>query len=121
MNSPERRGELGLTRAFMGHSAYLDRAAPLLQPLDRQPSARSSDLILWAKLTRRQTRHEHECQPPWGVMRGDLTATEGAVEYILLTLRSWAPPPDELFEFFSGWHLLVAGGVILVLVAVASR
>jgi hypothetical protein len=55
------------------------------------------------------------------VVRGDLAATEGVVEYILLSLGSWAPAPDELFEFFSGWHLLVAGGLILVLVAVASR
>ena len=87
----------------------------------RRPIRQAGRPSIGDELTRRQTRHEHECQPPWGVMRGDLTATEGAVEYILLTLRSWAPPPDELFEFFSGWHLLVAGGVILVLVAVASR
>jgi hypothetical protein len=43
------------------------------------------------------------------------------VEYILLTLSNWAPDPDTLFQYFSGWHLLVAAGLILVIMALAFR
>ena len=43
------------------------------------------------------------------------------VEYLLLTLSNWAPAVERWFESLSGWHFLVAGGVLLVIVALAIR
>lgn len=42
------------------------------------------------------------------------------VEYVLLTLSNWAPD-GGWFELISGWHLLVFGGVMVLLAVLATR
>jgi hypothetical protein len=43
------------------------------------------------------------------------------VEYLLLTLSSWASDAEGWFESLSGWHFLVAGGAMLLVLALAIR
>jgi hypothetical protein len=42
------------------------------------------------------------------------------VDYLLLTLSNWAPD-GGWFDLISGWHLLVAGGLMLVVAVLATR
>jgi hypothetical protein len=46
--------------------------------------------------------------------------TEGSiVEYLLLTLSHWAR--DVGFDHFSGWHVLIVGGVMMLIAVLATR
>ena len=42
------------------------------------------------------------------------------VDYLLLTLSNWAPD-GGWFDLISGWHLRVAGGLMLVVAVLATR